>query len=406
MSEDELRRALTALAEPGTPPGGAAPRIVAAVERRRRRTVTALAAASMAAVLGIGATLAALPDGGDRVDEPAADVGRWSRIATSPLAPRMYETSVWTGTEMLVFGGNDERPCPPNADCVGGQATRQFRDGAAYDPDTDSWRPIADTPIDFGVAQAELVGDEVVVVAQPAGQYDESQTWVYDVAGDRWRRGADAPTYASLQGLAGDRVVMLGQGRTAGWLYDPADDRWTALPADPLGDTFDRSLVFDGRDLLLLALPTEGGDERTYLFARLDLDTREWTTLPQTPVGMGVSVWFWWKDQLINPSSGTGGGIWDPATGDWRDLPQPSDVDAAERACPLPILPPAGGWVGYHGTLVSIDPDRVILAPPCPAYGEVHTAVWTGSQLLTWGGTDPDYDKHLAEGLRWSPPAP
>ena len=55
---------------------------------------------------------------------------------------------------------------------------------------------------------------------------------------------------------------------------------------------------------------------------------------------------------------------------------------------------------------MSIDPDRVIAAPPCPAYGEVHTAVWTGSEVLTWGGTDQDYDAHLAEGLRWSPPAP
>src|SRR5687767_12378329 len=116
MSEDELRQALTTLAEPGTPPGGATPRLVAAVERRRRRTTVALAAASVVVVVGIGATLAALPPGGgDRVDEPAADVGRWTTIATSPLAPRTYETSVWTGEEMLVFGGNDAAPCPPNA---------------------------------------------------------------------------------------------------------------------------------------------------------------------------------------------------------------------------------------------------------------------------------------------------
>lgn len=407
MSEDELRQALTTLAEPGTPPGGATPRLVAAVERRRRRTTVALAAASVVVVVGIGATLAALPPGGgDRVDEPAADVGRWTTIATSPLAPRTYETSVWTGEEMLVFGGNDAAPCPPNADCGGGLATRQFRDGAAYDPDTDSWRRIADTPIEFGVAQALLVGGEVVVVAQPAGRYEESQTWTYDISRDAWRRGADAPAYGSLQGLAGDRVVMLGGGEPAGWLYDPLADRWTALPADPLGDTFDRSLVFDGTDLLLLALPTEGGDDRTYLFARLDLDTMRWATLPRTPVGMGVSVWFWWKDQLLNPSDDIGGGVWDPATDEWRDVPQVGDEEAARRACPLPIVPPAGGWVGYHETFVSIDPDRAIPAPPCPAYAEVHTAVWTGADVITWGATDQGYHAHVGVGLRWSPPAP
>lgn len=50
-------------------------------------------------------------------------------IADSPLTPRRDHQEAWTGEEMLIVGGDGPR------------------DGAAYDPTTDTWRSLPDTPI-------------------------------------------------------------------------------------------------------------------------------------------------------------------------------------------------------------------------------------------------------------------
>ena len=283
-------------------------------------------------------------DGGDRIDEPAADVGRWSTdrdVASGAADVRDVRVD-----RQGDAGLRRQRRAPLPArtrTASAGEATRQFRDGAAYDPDTDSWRRIADTPIEFGVAQAELVGDEVVVVAQPAGQYDESQTWTYDLAGDRWRRGADAPAYAIAPGRGrrpgGD--ARSRAGRPAGSTTRPttggprcrptrsatrSTGRWSSTAAT--------CCCWRCRPRAVTSGPTcSPGSTSTPM---------EWTTLPQTPVGMGVSVWFWWKDQLINPSSGIGGGVWDPATDELARRAAavatrtPPSAPARCRSCPRP----------------------------------------------------------------------
>jgi len=56
----------------------------------------------------------------------------WRPLAPSPLSGRRYHVAVWTGEEMLIFGGVNER------------------DGAAYRPDTDSWEPLAASPVPLG----------------------------------------------------------------------------------------------------------------------------------------------------------------------------------------------------------------------------------------------------------------
>jgi hypothetical protein len=75
-------------------------------------------------------------DGG-RYD-PAAD--RWRPLAAAAApSPRVGASAVWTGHEMLVWGGTSPT-CGPSGS--GGPCA----DGAAYDPATDTWRPIASDP--------------------------------------------------------------------------------------------------------------------------------------------------------------------------------------------------------------------------------------------------------------------
>lgn len=65
--------------------------------------------------------------------------GTWRPTAPGPLAGRANHSAVWTGSKMIVFGG-----LARGAGCRPGCA---LNDGAAYDPATDRWSPIAPAPI-------------------------------------------------------------------------------------------------------------------------------------------------------------------------------------------------------------------------------------------------------------------
>ena len=72
---------------------------------------------------------------GDQVHDDGAAfnpaTGIWRTLAASPLSPRSGAAAVWTGEEVLIWGGGQ--------DAAG--------DGAAYDPAADEWRTIRDSPL-------------------------------------------------------------------------------------------------------------------------------------------------------------------------------------------------------------------------------------------------------------------
>jgi hypothetical protein len=122
---------------------------------------------------------------------PASD--RWPLLASAPIATRLDHAAVWTGREMLVWGGHGGR--------------RSFGDGAAYDPRADRWRPIAGrgaSPV-----AAAWTGTRMLV----------------------W----DAPS-------AG--------GRTTGALYDPVPDRWTPITHGPALNANRSGPVWTGTQLV------------------------------------------------------------------------------------------------------------------------------------------------------------
>jgi len=58
--------------------------------------------------------------------DPARD--RWTQLPAAPVRERLDATSVWTGSELIVWGG-DASTCTKRA-CT----TRHYRDGAAFRP--------------------------------------------------------------------------------------------------------------------------------------------------------------------------------------------------------------------------------------------------------------------------------
>lgn len=123
---------------------------------------------------------------GDKVDGQvrasgaayAPETDSWRTLAPAPIEARERHTAVWTGEEMIVWGGTGRH-----------HGVGDLLDGARYDPTTDSWRAMAPAPAgtDRSGGQAVVVGDHAVIGAGfgPTGD-EERRVLVYDLAEDAW----------------------------------------------------------------------------------------------------------------------------------------------------------------------------------------------------------------------------
>jgi hypothetical protein len=105
-------------------------------DRRRRRLVAAalaLAAGVIALVLVLGRGRGDEPDG-----TTVEAMGQWRPMAAAPLSPRIGAAGDWTGRELVLWGG---RPCLEGR--CDDETVEALADGAAYDPAADTWRPLA-----------------------------------------------------------------------------------------------------------------------------------------------------------------------------------------------------------------------------------------------------------------------
>ena len=175
---------------------------------------------------------------------------RWRSLALSGLAPRVQAVTVWTGRELVVWGG------------VSSDFSTTYSDGARLDPVTNVWRRLPPAPVPGrGQAAAVWSGHEVLLWGGDSGAGEEvGQGAAYNPSRNRWRALPLSPLRAKFlpTGVWTGRFFLVMGGSAAGALpapgpgsaaYDPATNSWTALPAAPLYPTDPAS-------------PTIGADER------------------------------------------------------------------------------------------------------------------------------------------------
>jgi hypothetical protein len=399
--EDRLRHELPRLGEllesapetPGTPEPGEEP--PSETRRRESRRSSWLAVAAGLVVLASVAAVGVARNRGNNgstatVDtSPATQLSQWDPLASGPLSPREDATSVWTGSEWLVLGGH--------------QGIMALDDSAAYNPTTDTWRPLAVNPTMHPGAKALWTGSVAVVFAKGGG-------WIYDPAGDTWTdlppqpdpagenvnitagvwtghetiaigmAGSDsppalagrsldpstttwgpmirtqrlAPSVSAMGTVAasvwdGSRVqTWLTTGE--GWAYDPATRTWTPLPRlDIPGSTAEtlRSITGIGSRTYALAYTATDGVATDQLAV---FDNSAWTLVggPRpVPSGDGGELLTSAGDELVEFSPKQGSLAIDPSSGTTRDLNSP-------------LMGPGSG----------------------------RTVVWTGNELLVFGGRD------------------
>ena len=81
--------------------------------------------------------------------DPVTD--RWRAIADGPLSGRVPLATAWTGTELLVVGAR------------GLGLFHGIKDAAAYDPASDTWRDLPGLPMQINDGASVWTGSELIV---------------------------------------------------------------------------------------------------------------------------------------------------------------------------------------------------------------------------------------------------
>jgi hypothetical protein len=296
-------------------------------------------------------------EGAGAAYDPVTD--SWRKLPMPPISRRAGQVATFTGSEMLIWGG----------DRNGHQI-----DGAAYNPEKNSWRPLPPSPL---VSSAGVIGawtgkEWLLVQAgwPEAPQRASGQGAAYDPATNSWRRIADArlrPAWAAAAVWTGVSLVIISfsDDGASGGQYDPAANRWSRVPENP--------------GLGLQAYPFATMTSQGILMTR---DTI------QNSSGIQAEPAAW---------------TYNPTTFAWRTLAAPPSQ--------LPYGPPVytGDSVIYYGCggdrswAYSPEHDRwFAFAPSHDRMRESWTSVWTGREMLIWGGSNPAGD-FSSDGWRLLP---
>ena len=160
---------------------------------------------------------------------PAADSWAATSVGANVPAERYDHTAVWSGTEMIVWGGNLT-------------AGSGLNTGGRYDPENDSWtRTATGVNVPSGRSQHTAVWDGAGMIvwggsSQATGAVNSGGR--YDPASDSWTTtstGSNVPTSRSGHTAvwSGTEMIVWGGGSATGGRYNPSDDSWAPISTGP-----------------------------------------------------------------------------------------------------------------------------------------------------------------------------
>jgi hypothetical protein len=335
--------------------------------------------------------------------EQAAPI--WRALPVAPITGRIAAGSVWTGREMIVWGG------------LAGTEKARANDGAAYDPVAGTWRTIAPAPAGVG-GEAHLgavwTGDEAMFWAAnpPDGPVSGA---AYNPGTNTWRRLADGPLgsrdgYASV--WTGSEMLIIGGhgGRSystpVAAAVNPRSGAWRPLPAfTDLSGLLLGKAVWDGNEVLALGShstscpaigPICGETRPIFLGFNPATNVRREISLVEAPfdttVPMALLGWTGTEAAVARyPGSSVSIARYDPRSQTWRTSP--------EGPCSRGSAYVQDAWLGDRFVAACGD-NRLqvydlaantwttVAAGASPLNARAGSAiVWTGTTLLAWSGT-------------------
>jgi hypothetical protein len=311
-----------------------------------------------------------------------------------PFGNRIRPTGVWTGDEVIVWGGWDGRPLglgPPQ------------RDGAAFDPETGRWRRIAQAPIPGSADHlATWTGKEMLVWGGWAHRQPQPdpEGAAYDPVTDTWRSIAPAPVRWGTRPDAiwtGDAwVIALARPTVVVFAaYKPELDEWRRLPDLPGGLSDENGLFWTGTELLLL-------NDAAGLY-RLPAGGSAWVQSADRLTGQEVQGAVSVDRRVIGLHPTLGLVAWDAASDTWvgvSALPGPaSSIEIVEND--RIVLSRAGDIVALSLDLRTGDWSG--LQAPDLEHRVDNVRVWADDQLLVWGGWAGGPGPAYRYGVLYSP---
>ena len=293
--------------------------------------------------------------------DPSTDLWTATTTIQAP-AGRAFFTAVWTGNEMIVWGGFSDDG-----------SFNYLNTGGRYNPSTDRWLPISTTNAPGGreAHTAVWTGSAMIVwggldVLPNGFTHDLNTGGVYNPGTDSWTATSTAHAPGARDShvavWTGSEMIIWGGGNdTSGGRYNPNTNSW--VPTSTTNAPASRSepkAVWTGSEMIVWGGFAFVGPGNIYFDtgARYNPSTNSWvaTSTTNAPTARSGHTAVWAGNEMI-VWGGHGdfdlltyyfntGGRYDPSTDSWTAT---STVNAPEGR--------------YH-----------------------HTAVWTGNEMIIWGG--------------------
>ena len=326
---------------------------------------------------------------------------QWGATSTSNAPSARKDTiAVWTGSEMVVWGGWN----------AGGLNT-----GAKYNPSTDSWTATStnNAPSVRQLLTAVWTGSEMIVWGgadnsgsplKTGGRYNPGMnTWTATTT----INAPDARAFHTAVWTGSEMIVWAGENQTfallnTGAKYNPSTDSWTATSTNNAPSAREQhTAVWAGSEMIVWAgFNFTAGRLKTG--AKYNPSTDSWTAtsttnapdgrVNHTAVWTGSEMMVWGGYNATVPLNT--GGTYDPSTNSWTAT---STTNAPTGRYNHTAVWTGGEviiWGGYGGSQLNTggrynpatNSWTATSTTNAPAARSEHAAVWTGSEMIVWGG--------------------
>jgi hypothetical protein len=322
-------------------------------------------------------------------------VNTWTTTTTTNApAGRAFHTAVWTGSEMIVWGGQND--------------DQGFNNGARYNPATDTWRSISNPGAPAG-SRAVWTGTEMIVWgAGSGGRYNPvTNTW-------RSVSTTNAPGYRGNHSAVWDGIEMIvwggvdpfGFALNTGGKYDPSTNSWTVTSTtNAPAARSQQTAVWTGSEMIIWGGLDYFGAYGLRTGGRYDPSTDSWTatTITNAPSNRHQHTAVWTGSEMIiwGGASQSGvsntGGRYSPATNGWTATSTTNAPPGRARHTAVWTGSEMITWGGFTASGPTNTGGRynpkvgswaATSTTGAPTIRYDHTAVWTGSQLIVWGGEE------------------
>ena len=322
-------------------------------------------------------------------EAPALLSGEWDRIRVGPLAGRSRATAVWTGSEVMVWGGGGFRP---------------YADGALYDPAADRWRRVAPSPLRPRVHAAGVWNGKEVVILGGTGRRVTARDQAvrdgaaYNPATGRWRTLPPLPfaTQAGRVFVEHGRLFAVSKTARAQPLavLDPGARRWRTPDGPPRWERDGEIAAGRMRGDLLLLWPAAGGDA-----VGVDLSSERWITVRQTDPPSGSPECICSVGVGALPSGPVAVVAYDPGRRHWWRFDLGSPSTATAQATPDVLY-----LIDGSSRAVLRRTGQILDLPVTPqGLGRDPAVVWAGDRLFAWGGVRSLRGLFTSDGLTFTP---